>query len=143
VDQVPKKQCKYRLQNCCSSKQAEQIAILKSLEELTSLSDHNGRRVAIYSDSKVTLASSRNNFIQSPLIVEIRKNVRKLMMQNWSIHVGWVKAHVGIEGNELEDKLVKEATEDGGELNIVYKRIPITTIATELKKEGITKWQRK
>jgi hypothetical protein len=37
VDQVLKRQCKYKLQNCCSNNQAEQIAILKSLEELTSL----------------------------------------------------------------------------------------------------------
>jgi hypothetical protein len=36
---------------------------------------------------------------------------------------------------------VREAAEDDGERNIVYNRIPIT-IATELKNEGITKWQR-
>ena len=53
-----------------------------------------------------------------------------------------MKAHIGIEGNELADKLAKEAAEDDGELNIVYNRIPITTIATELKKKVITKWQR-
>ena len=45
-----------------------------------------------------------------------------------------------MEGNELADKLAKEEAEDDGELNIVYNRKPI--IATELKKEGITKWQR-
>ena len=31
VDPVLKKQCKYKLQNCCSNNQAKQIAILKSL----------------------------------------------------------------------------------------------------------------
>jgi len=142
VDQVLKKQCKYKLQNYCSNNQAEQIAILKSLEDLTSLSDHNVRTVAIYIDSKVTLASVRNDFIHSPLIEEIRHKVRQLMTQNWSIHFGWVKAHNGIERNELADKLAKEAVENNGELNIVYNRISITTIATELKKEGLTKWQR-
>jgi len=51
-----------------------------------------------------------------------------------------VKAHNGIEGNALTDKLAKAAAEEDDELNIVHNRIPITT-ATELKKEGITKWQ--
>jgi len=54
------------------------------------------------------------------------------MTQNWSIHFGWAKARNGIEGNELEDKIPKEAVEDDGESNIVYNRIQITTIATEL-----------
>jgi hypothetical protein len=52
-----------------------------------------------------------------------------------------VNAHIGIEGNELADKLAKEGAEDDGKLKVVYNRIPITTVATELKKEGLTKWQ--
>jgi len=82
VDQVLKRQCKYKLQNCCSNNKAEQIPILNSLEELTPLSDCNTRTVAIYTDSKLTLASLRNNLIHGPLIVEIQNKVRQLMMQN-------------------------------------------------------------
>jgi len=108
VDQVLKKRCKYKLQNCCSNNQAEQIAILKSLGKLTSLSDHNARTVAIYTNSKVTLASPRNNFIHSPLIEEKRHKVRQLMMQNWSFRFRWVMAHNGIEGNELANSPKKQ-----------------------------------
>jgi ribonuclease HI len=68
VNQVLKRQRKYKLHNCCSNNQAEQIEILKTLEELTSLSDDNESTVAIHTDSKVTLASMRNNSTHNPLI---------------------------------------------------------------------------
>jgi hypothetical protein len=64
------------------------------------------------------------------------------MMQSWSIHFGWVKAHAGVEGNELVDRLTQEAAEDDGDLRIVCNRKPTTIVASELKKEGLTKWQR-
>ena len=77
------------------------ITILKSLEERLSLSNHNTRRVAIYTDRKVTSPFLTNNFIHSPLVEDIRNKVRQLMTQNLSIHFRWVKAHNGIEGNVL------------------------------------------
>ena len=52
----------------------------------------------------------------------------------------WVKAHVGIQGNELADRLSKKAaTDDKGE--IVYDKIPRKTIITEGKENVITNWQ--
>ena len=87
----------------------------------------------------MTVASLRNNFIHSPLIEDTRNKVPQLMTQNWSIHYGWVKAHNGIDGNEMAGKSAKAAAEDDGELNIVYNRVPMT-VATELKKKEVTKW---
>ena len=106
------RKCKYRLQNHCSNNQAEQIAILKALEQLLSLPDQNKGKVAIYTDSKVTLDSLNNNTIHSVLIEEIRNIVRNLTQQNWTIHFGWVKAHAGIEGNEIADTLAKDVAQD-------------------------------
>jgi ribonuclease HI len=65
------RQCKYKLQNCCSNNQAEQIAILKSLEQLPNLEDQSSRIVAIYTDSKVTLESLKYHSMHSYLIEEI------------------------------------------------------------------------
>jgi len=132
---------KYRLQNHCSNNQAEQIAILKSLEQLPSLADQTNRIVAICTDTKVTLDSLKNNTIQSFLIEEIRSMVRSLTKQNLSIHFGWVKAHTAIEGNEVVDTIAKEAAQDDENSNNVYNRIPISTIATRIKEEGLKKWQ--
>jgi len=44
-------QGKYKLQSCCSNNQAEQIAILKALEQLPKLDDPKDRIVAIFTDS--------------------------------------------------------------------------------------------
>ena len=52
-----------------------------------------------------------------------------------------MKAHTGIEGNEVADTLAKAAAQDDEERNIVHERIPISTIVTEVKEEGLKKWQ--
>ena len=41
TDKIIVRQCKYKLHDCCSNNQAEQIAILKSLEILPTLDGHN------------------------------------------------------------------------------------------------------
>jgi len=56
-----KTQCKYKLQNYCSNNQAEQIAILKVLEQLLKLDNQTGSIVAIFTDSKVTIDSLQNH----------------------------------------------------------------------------------
>jgi ribonuclease HI len=61
------KQCKYKLHNCCSNNQAEQIAILKALEQIPQI-DSTGRIAATFTDSKVTIDSLKNHAQHSFLI---------------------------------------------------------------------------
>jgi ribonuclease HI len=101
-------QCKHKLCSYCSNNQAEQTAILKALEQLHEKETPTGRRAAIYTDSKVTIDSLKNHAIHGFLIEKIRKKIRHLDTLNWTIHFTWVKAQVGIEGNEAADKPPKK-----------------------------------
>jgi len=89
------------------------------MEQLPILDDQTGRIVAIFPDSKVTIDSLKNNSMHSFLIEEIRNKVWHLSMLNWTIHFGWVKAHIGIEGKDAADKLAKGAVHDENDQNIL------------------------
>ena len=105
---------KFKLDNRCSNNQAEQLAITKVLEatEKIDTSENTPPRTAtILTDSSITIDSIKNVRNHSYLIQKIRK-MTSLERENWTIEFSWVKAHVGIFGNELADKLAKAAADD-------------------------------
>jgi ribonuclease HI len=106
-------QLKFKLHGHCSNNQGELIAILKVLEKLEKLQDghDNDKRVAIYTDSRITL---QNTFKRNRLIEFIRIKIITLTNFKWIIHFGWVKGHAEIEGNEMVDRLAKEAAVKDG-----------------------------
>ena len=106
-------QLRYKLAEKCSNNQAEQLAIVKTLTKLRSMQTAQGRRqtTAIYTDSRITLEAIANPRNHQNLVESIRKEIRKLEDDGWTIHFSWVKAHNN-HGNELADRLAKEAASD-------------------------------
>jgi len=63
-----------------------------------------------------------------------------MVRDKWKIKFSWVKANVGIIGNEMEDMLGKEAARCEGTI-YVFRRIKVSAIYREASEEGILKWQ--
>jgi len=104
---------RYTLHKRCSNNQAEQLAIVKTLEIIGKIytNDKIPRSATVNTDSRTTPPSLQNTKNHNYLIEQIRKLVIELEKRNWKITFTWIKAHVGIYGNELADMLAKEAPE--------------------------------
>jgi len=67
----------------------------------------------VNTDSRVALDTLRNRKKHNILIENTRKEIKRLEVLQWTVIFNWVKAHAGTQGNEMADRLAKEAaTED-------------------------------
>ena len=83
-----------------------------------------------------TIDSLKNPRNHKSLIHKIRGKVTALEGNNWKIQLTWVKAPVGLYGNEMADKLAKETATERS-LQSCYDKIP----KSELTDESIAKWE--
>jgi len=98
---------------------AGKVTILRTLEQIQNiqLAEDAEKIVVVNREIKVTLDTLRNRNKHYTLVGNVRKEIKRLEDQQWRIHFKWFKSHVGIQGNEVADRLAKEvAMDDIGEL---------------------------
>ena len=88
--------------------QAEVNAIKKASEMLYNAGWENNV-ITIFSDSQSSLAALTKLTINSNIVDKCNMALNRLATKN-EVHLRWIKAHVGIHGNEVADTLAKKGT---------------------------------
>ncbi|GBN33807.1 hypothetical protein AVEN_128332-1 [Araneus ventricosus] len=90
--------------------------------------------VNIWSDSESSLQALKSFNVNS----KITQEAQMTLLENARIRLGWVKAHIGIKGNEIADTLAKEATTDGIPANLPF---PKSFLKKQLLQLSLSRWQ--
>ncbi|XP_061384594.1 uncharacterized protein LOC133320381, partial [Danaus plexippus] len=112
---------------------AELLAILKACEWASS---NQHTRTVMYSDSSAAILAIQNRSDTHPLVAKIHSTVHHTSR---SIEFAWVKAHVGIVGNEAADTAAKRAAKLHKAPD--YTQFPITFIKHYTRSLHASVWQ--
>lgn len=120
----------------CSSYTAEAFAIKAALEIMYNEVENPAKHIIIMSDSQAVLKAYQNNILSvyhNRYVTEGKKicyNFKKELDKK--VTLVWIPAHIGIQGNELADKLAKEAVDEDPNDDI---EIPIRDLKRAFKLE--------
>ena len=125
---------KFKLNRNCSVFQAELFAINEALIWANKYVKRED--ISIYSDSQSALHAIENIGNSHPLVTSIHEKLEKL---NQNVRFIWVKAHIGIEGNEEADVCAKSAATQ--HTRSAYNNFPLSLAKRIIRENAMKDWE--
>lgn len=122
----------------CSNHQAELLAICAGISYIENAI--HGEKYIICTDSQSAIADINSRYSENIIVFTIRAKYKELVSNNIAVSIMWVKAHCGIQGNELADQDANEAADLDLGSNDYFDLIPISLVKTSTKKSMWCKW---
>ncbi|XP_045533996.1 uncharacterized protein LOC123721026 [Papilio machaon] len=94
---------------------------------------------AVLSDSRSSLDLVRNPDTRHPLATHIRQNIRELEGNGKTLRLFWVRAHVGVPGNERADELARLAAAQT-KVAPAYDKCPLSYVKRRIREAVVKKW---
>ena len=110
--------------------QAELIAIQEAATHLYTHEDTQGLYIKIFSDSQAALQALKSNNCKAQTVKDTHDALNTLAEKTKLIRLAWIKAHIGLDENELADKYAKLGTIDDSKqikAQTTYKEIKAAT----------------
>ena len=125
----------------------ELVAILSVTEHLTTNNSHiQHRQIRIFSDSQTAVGIITLNWVPDHylhVIKKINENISSLESKGWNLEIVWTPGHSEVQGNDVADRLAKEAAMEAKELGEETSIVTVQDIKRHARVSIRYKWQQR